>query len=164
MNKLLADAIGALNGVLAIGLVLAGGVIGAGAGALGGRDFSSAGFLVGGLMGALVAVLVCGGLALLISIRDELRTMRLALAGTAPNNQVDSRLSALMTSKPAAAGNGPAAATVTFEGREIALDTTNVRQFAVLDDGRVLLKTRAGEVRAFADMPSAEAYTGVKFA
>jgi hypothetical protein len=74
MNKLLADGIGTLNGILAVAIVLVLALSGAAAG-------GALGFILGAISGALVAVLVCGGLALLIAIRDELTAIRRATPG-----------------------------------------------------------------------------------
>jgi hypothetical protein len=52
--------------------------------------------------------------------------------------------------------------TITFEGCDIPLRTVNNRQFAALEDGRALLKARGGDLKAFADLASAEDYTDAR--
>ena len=69
MNKFLATSVAVLNQLLAIVFILIGSLIGfkEGLGAL------------GGILGFLVAVVICGTLALLIDIRNELTHIRRAL-------------------------------------------------------------------------------------
>ena len=74
MNKFLADSLGWLNAVLAIVIVLAGWALGL----LGTQDFWGA--IVGAVGGFLVAVLICGVLAVLISIHNELKAIHIKLA------------------------------------------------------------------------------------
>jgi hypothetical protein len=159
MNKFLAEAAGALNVLVALVLIVGGAILGASADAMG-RGGGLVGMVLGAVGGAILAVLVCGGLAILIAIRDELRALRLALGGAAPaaaNADPSSGASAVVA-------HAVPAATATFEGREIPLRTANDRQFAVLDDGRVLLKTKTGDIRAFDDLEGAQSYTGAKLA
>jgi hypothetical protein len=68
MNRALADAVGFLNGFLAIVLVVAGALTGA---ALGGAGWAVLGFFVGNL----VAIIVCGFVAVAIDIRNTLRSI-----------------------------------------------------------------------------------------
>ena len=160
MNKFLAEAAGALNILVALVLIVGGASLGTSAGAMG-RGGEDAGLLMGALGGTLLAVLICGGLAVLIAIRDELRSLRIALAGTASHSEGDA------PHRERVSAGGAATAlpqTITFEGCDIPLRTVNNRQFAVLDDGRVLLRTRTGDVRTFDDLTSAEAYAGQKLA
>lgn len=72
MNKMLVEAVSMINALLAV-LFIGGGAI-AGLGYAGG-----VGLIVGLLAGFLVAVAVCGILAIFIEIRNELISIRLAL-------------------------------------------------------------------------------------
>lgn len=76
MNKLLAGTIRTLNGLIAVLLVISGGATAA---ALGGRGLSILGGLI---LGFLVAVLICGVLAILIEIRSELIKIRMSISKT----------------------------------------------------------------------------------
>lgn len=162
MNKFLAEAAGALNIFLALALVVLGGSLGKGAGAMG-RGDDGTGIIIGALGGVLLAVLVCGGLAILIAIRDEVRLMRGQLAA------VTGVGGAMANASPASESTSPpphtpstSPSTVRFEGKDVVLQTVNQRSFAVLDDGRVLLKTRSGDLKVFESMQDAEAYTGAR--
>ena len=80
MNNFLADLLGLINGVLALIVVL----LGAGAGAYYGQDqinfvFNPVGAVLGACLGVLVASIVFGTLAILISIRRELRQLNRSL-------------------------------------------------------------------------------------
>ena len=66
MNKFLASSMAVLNQLLAVVLILSGSILGA-------NDNWG---VVGGFLGFIVAVIVCGTLALLVDIRDELTTIR----------------------------------------------------------------------------------------
>jgi hypothetical protein len=77
MNKLLAGTVGLLNGLLAIILVITGAIVGT-------AFIHVAGFVVGGLLGLLLAAVVCGFLALVIDIRSELIRVREALERSTP--------------------------------------------------------------------------------
>ncbi len=85
MNRLLADILGFLNGVVAIVLVLVGGMVGfqsgsipGGVGMFGGFQSESTpvGLLWGLLVGAGFAVIICGFIALLVDIRNLLVELR----------------------------------------------------------------------------------------
>lgn len=79
MNAFLANAIGALNTLVALALIIAGAGIGASTAGVMGGEVGAIGLFMGAVGGAIVAVLVCGSLALLIGIRDELKEIRRAL-------------------------------------------------------------------------------------
>lgn len=74
MNRFLASALGFLNGVVAVIILLIcpiiGGRIGADWGEIG------FGFLLGSVIGVIIAVVVCGFIALLIDIRNILVKLR----------------------------------------------------------------------------------------
>ena len=79
MNKLLAESVRFLNGLVAILLI----VIGAMAGRIGAaQSFGNpeGGMIIGALLGFIVAVMFCGLLATFIEIRNELVAIRQALA------------------------------------------------------------------------------------
>jgi len=77
MNRLLAGTVWFLNGLLGIILVVAG--------AVGGSAFIHvAGFFLGGILGLIVAAIICGFLALIIEIRSELVRIREALEQSNP--------------------------------------------------------------------------------
>ena len=73
MNRLLSSAVGFLNALLAIILIIVGAILG--------TAFIHAvvGFVVGGILGFVVAAIICGFLALVIEIRSELVMIREAL-------------------------------------------------------------------------------------
>ena len=66
MNKFLASSIAFVNQLLAVVLIVIGSLAGA----------ADNWGIVGGFLGFIVAVIVCGTLALLVDIRDELTTIR----------------------------------------------------------------------------------------
>ena len=70
MNKLLASSIAVLNQLLALVFILIGSLIGL-------RDDLG---ILGGFLGFVVAVIVCGTLALLVDIRNELKSIRQELS------------------------------------------------------------------------------------
>jgi len=79
INSVLADGLAALNAVLAILIVVAG--------AMGGfAGFEIRGFgelmgaVIGGAIGLLIAIFICGALALAVDIRSNLAAIRAALA------------------------------------------------------------------------------------
>ncbi len=75
MNKMLVEAVSMINALLAVLFI--------GGGAIAGLDYAGGGGLfVGLLVGFLVAVAVCGILAIFIEIRNELISIRLALGGS----------------------------------------------------------------------------------
>jgi hypothetical protein len=77
MNRLLAETVGVLNGLLAIVLIIIGMVVGAAS-----TDFQRigiAGALLGGVIGFAVALFSCGLLALFIEMRSELIRIRTAV-------------------------------------------------------------------------------------
>ncbi len=65
LNKWLANSLGGINALLAVGIILFGGAAGS---SMGGE----AGFIVGAIFGAVFAVLVCGFLAIILEIRTQL--------------------------------------------------------------------------------------------
>jgi hypothetical protein len=69
MNKFLADAIGTANAILAVLIVIGSAIAAGNAGFRGFDPLQAAGGLVAG---AIVAVIVCGVLALLVEMRREL--------------------------------------------------------------------------------------------
>lgn len=69
MNRMLAKAVGLLNGFLAVCMIIGGTI--AGIGGLGGPGGAIVGFIGGGL----AAVLLCGLLAVAIDIRDTLHSI-----------------------------------------------------------------------------------------
>lgn len=77
MNRLVAGAVGLLNGLLALILVVTGAIVGT-------AFIHTAGFILGGLLGLLLAAIICGFLALVIEIRSELVRIREALERTNP--------------------------------------------------------------------------------
>lgn len=66
MNKFLADALSSVNALIAVLIILAPGIASAVAG---GNPLA---FVVGCLLGLILAILICGTLALLLNIRDEI--------------------------------------------------------------------------------------------
>ena len=71
MNRFLASALGAGNALLAWVIILAPALVGGLH-----EDFGGfAGFLGGLILGGMLAILVCGALALLIDIRNSLREL-----------------------------------------------------------------------------------------
>ena len=70
MNKFLASSIAVLNQLLALVFILIGSLIGL-------RDDLG---ILGGFLGFVVAVIVCGTLALLVDIRNELKSIRQELS------------------------------------------------------------------------------------
>ncbi|MCY4340111.1 MAG: hypothetical protein OXE48_01865 [Gammaproteobacteria bacterium] len=76
MNKFLAGAMGAINSFVAWALII-------GVPLMAGIAYGFSGFLVGLLLGALLAIVLCGALALLIDIRNALRK----IAETAPDTR-----------------------------------------------------------------------------
>jgi hypothetical protein len=82
MNKLLAESVRFLNGLIALLLILMGALAGR-VGAAGTTTGSAeAGMIVGAVLGFVVAVVVCGVLATFIEIRNELVAIRTALQRT----------------------------------------------------------------------------------
>jgi hypothetical protein len=77
MNRFLASSIGYLNGLLAVIIILAGG-FGARSMALsaGAVDAAGAALIGGLLLGLVVAVLLCGVLAIFVDIRREVVAIR----------------------------------------------------------------------------------------
>jgi hypothetical protein len=73
INQLLARAIGVLNALLAIILVIIGGFVGTDV--LG----HSGGAVIGAIAGFIVALVACGMVALVIEIHAELRRIRVVL-------------------------------------------------------------------------------------
>lgn len=73
MNKFLAEAAGALNILVAVVLILGGAVVGASADAMG-RGAGQTGMVMGALGGAILSVLVCGGLGALLALWRRRRT------------------------------------------------------------------------------------------
>ncbi len=69
MNRFLASIIGFLNGFIALVFILGGGAIGH-------RMSESYGLVLGLVCGLIVAILVCGFLAIFISMRAELVEIR----------------------------------------------------------------------------------------
>ena len=66
MNKFLADGLSSVNAIVAfLIIVLSGFFAGVGAG-------NPLAFFVGSLVGLIFAILICGTLALLLNIRDEI--------------------------------------------------------------------------------------------
>lgn len=76
MNKILADALAQLNAVLAAGIIIVGFIVGGRMDINHTGVFDLGGALLGATVGGLVAVLVCGWLALFIDIRNELVRIR----------------------------------------------------------------------------------------
>jgi hypothetical protein len=74
MNRFLANAVGFINALIAIVLILVGTVIGSNQG--------GGGMVLGFIGGLLLAIFVCGLLALAIEIRNELVQIRKALTHT----------------------------------------------------------------------------------
>ena len=66
MNKFLANSLSSVNAFIAVVIIFVPGI----AAAVNGG--SPLGFIVGCLVGVILAILICGSLALLISIKDEL--------------------------------------------------------------------------------------------
>jgi hypothetical protein len=166
MNRFLADSLGALNALIALALVGAGAVLGYTSAAAVGQDAALGGLVGGGVVGALGAVLICGALALLIAIREEVSALRLALVensgggrARAPASTPHGRGEPLRATR----GNGAApGARLAVDGEEIRLQRVNDRELGRLGDGRVVLRTRIGDLRTFPDLESAERYTGRK--
>lgn len=80
MNRLLADTLGFINGLLAVVIVLAGALVGY-SGTLGTGN-RILGLVVGSVAGLLIAGSLCGLIAFLVLIEGHLRT----LAGAAPRS------------------------------------------------------------------------------
>lgn len=78
MNRLVSGTVGFLNGLIAISLVIGGAVIGTA------FTHAAVGFVVGGIIGLIVAAIICGFLALVIEIRSELVRIREALERSNP--------------------------------------------------------------------------------
>ncbi len=78
MNRMLAKTLAALNAFVAVIIVLAGGAAGV-AGAVDARAEPILGFIFGVIGGFAIAVVLCGLLAMLVVIRDELASIRVAL-------------------------------------------------------------------------------------
>jgi hypothetical protein len=74
MNRFLANAVGFLNALIAVVIIVAGAV----AGAIQGLVYA----VIGAVLGLAVAVLICGLLALALDIRNELVQIRKALTHT----------------------------------------------------------------------------------
>jgi uncharacterized membrane protein len=70
MNRILARAVGLLNGLLAIIIILVGAILGAVS------IHNVVGFVVGGILGFIAAVIMCGVIALAIEIDSELIRIR----------------------------------------------------------------------------------------
>ena len=89
MNKALADIFAGLNAVAAIAFV----AIGAAAGRSMARlpDAQVGYAILGGLAGFLVALLVCGALAVVIDMRDTLRRLLELSEGGAPKSPPEGR-------------------------------------------------------------------------
>ena len=86
MNRLLARMVGALNRLLAALFLVGGPIVGATIGAHYGFHVvreAVIGFLVGLVAGAFLAVVVCGLLALIVSIHDTLNDIRCLLGEAA---------------------------------------------------------------------------------
>ena len=66
MNKFLADALSSVNALIAFLIIV---VPAFAAGVSGGSPLA---FVVGGAAGLILAILICGTLALLLNIRDEI--------------------------------------------------------------------------------------------
>ena len=66
MNKFLADALSSVNALIAILIIFVPGIA---AGVEGGNILA---FIAGSLVGLILAILICGTLALLINIRNEI--------------------------------------------------------------------------------------------
>lgn len=66
MNKFLADGLSAVNALIAFLIILVPGISAAVAGE------NPLAFVVGSLVGLIFAILICGTLALLLNIRDEI--------------------------------------------------------------------------------------------
>jgi hypothetical protein len=81
LNKWLANSLGGINALLAVGIILSGGVAGSSMG-------GGAGFIVGAIFGAVFAVLVCGFLAIILEIRAQLTEVNKHL-GAILNTQRD---------------------------------------------------------------------------
>lgn len=77
MNRLLAGTVRFLNGLLAIVLVVAGAVVGS-------VYVHAVGFIAGGILGLILAAIICGFLALVIEIRSEIVRIREALERSNP--------------------------------------------------------------------------------
>jgi type IV secretory pathway VirB2 component (pilin) len=78
MNKILSDLLGYLNGAIAV-LIIIGATF---AGTMFGGEPSFFGAIVGWIVGIFIAILTCGLLAILISIRDELKAINKNLKGS----------------------------------------------------------------------------------
>lgn len=77
MNRLLAKTLGAINAWIAIALVLGGIFLGT---TIAAGNNEGLLMLTGGLAGFLVALLLCGFIAMLVSIRDTLNDIRQLLS------------------------------------------------------------------------------------
>ncbi|HIE49654.1 MAG TPA: hypothetical protein EYP94_06130 [Gammaproteobacteria bacterium] len=66
MNKFLADALSSVNALIALLIIFGSGYA---AGVAGGNPLA---FVAGCLVGLILAILICGTLALLLNIRDEI--------------------------------------------------------------------------------------------
>jgi hypothetical protein len=78
INSVLADGLAALNAVLAIIIVIAG-ILGGSAG-LQTRGYGElTGAIIGGAIGLLIAIFICGALALAVDIRSNLAGIRAVL-------------------------------------------------------------------------------------
>lgn len=76
MNHFLASIVGFLNGLLALILIIGGAAIGS----LLENQFNINGVVIGLIAGVILAVVVCGLLAIFISIRNELILIRRLLS------------------------------------------------------------------------------------
>ena len=72
MNSLLASIVGFLNAFLALFFVIGGAVIGDSFN----YQLDGMGLVLGLIIGAILAIVVCGVLAIFISMRNELMTIR----------------------------------------------------------------------------------------
>jgi hypothetical protein len=79
INSVLADGLAALNAVLAIVVVIAG-ILGGSAGFQAEGYGELTGAIMGGAAGLLVAIFICGALALAVDIRANLVSIRELLA------------------------------------------------------------------------------------
>ena len=69
MNRLLANIVGFLNGLLAFVFMIGGALIGH-------SQFDGMGLVLGLVTGIIFAIIICGVLAIFISMRNELITIR----------------------------------------------------------------------------------------
>jgi hypothetical protein len=79
INSVLADGLAALNAVLAIIIVIAG-ILGGSAGLQTHGYGALTGAIIGGAIALLIAIFICGALALAVDIRSNLAAIREALA------------------------------------------------------------------------------------